>query len=153
MPTDHQPPDLMTAQEFFSRVGELLAGRWDGPLSFRLIIQPLIAVILAVRAGLLDARAGRPPYFFWAVFTNPARRPELLRLVWQDVGKIFITAVIVDLIYGLIVHRWIYPGLTLLVATILAFIPYLLVRGPTTRIARRIRQRKKGKITHEKPIQ
>ena len=70
------------------------------------------------------------------MFTNPARRPELLRLVWQDVGKVFMVAVALDVIYELIVYRWVYPGQALIVATVLAIIPYLLIRGPITRVAR-----------------
>jgi hypothetical protein len=126
----------MTIQEFFSRVWEMLIGRLDGPLTFRLLMQPAVAVILAIRAGLRDAREGRPPYFFWSVFTNPVRRPELFRLVWQDVGKVFVVAIALDVIYELIVYRWVYPGQALIVATVLAIIPYLLIRGPITRVAR-----------------
>jgi hypothetical protein len=129
----------MTIQEFFSRVWEMLIGRVSGPLTFRLLMQPAVAVILAIRVGLRDAREGRPPYFFWSVFTNQARRPELLRLAWHDVGKVFMVAVALDVIYELIVYRWVYPGQALIVATVLAIIPYLLIRGPITRLARRLR--------------
>jgi hypothetical protein len=129
----------MTIQEFFSRVWEMLIGRVNGPLTFRLVMQPAVAVFLAIRVGLRDAREGRQPYFFWSVFANQARRPELFRLVWQDVGKVFMVAVALDVIYELIVYRWVYPGQALIVATVLAIIPYLLIRGPITRLARRLR--------------
>jgi hypothetical protein len=52
------------------------------------------------------------------------------------VGKIFIIAVIIDLVEQFIVLRWFYPGEAVLVAFILACIPYLLIRGPVNRIAR-----------------
>jgi hypothetical protein len=42
-----------------------------------------------------------------------------------------------DVIYQWIVQRWIYPGETLIVAMALAVIPYLLLRGPVNRLARR----------------
>jgi hypothetical protein len=128
----------MTTEEFLTRVWEMLIGRADGPLTFRLIFQPTVAAILAIRAGLRDAREDRPPYFFWAVFSNPARRPELLRLLWKDVGKVFIVALVLDVIYELIVHHWVYPGQALIVAIVLAIIPYLLIRGPVTRIMHRV---------------
>jgi hypothetical protein len=127
----------MTTQEFFARVWEMLIGRADGPMTFRLIFQPIAAVIFAIRVGLRDAREGRPPYFFWSVFTNPARRPELLGQVRKDVGKVFIIALALDVIYELIVYRWVYPGQAVIVATVLAIIPYLLIRGPVTRAVRR----------------
>jgi len=38
---------------------EDLIGRLGGPITLRLILQPTIAVILAIRDGLKDAKAGR----------------------------------------------------------------------------------------------
>ena len=78
----------------------------------------------------------RPPYF-WAVFTLPDRRSEMLRDGWKSVGKIFVIAIIIDLVAQLIDFRWFYPGEALLVAFILACIPYLLIRGAVNRVARR----------------
>jgi hypothetical protein len=51
--------------------------------------------------------------------------------------KIFILAVILELVYLLTVFRWIYPLESLVVAAILALLPYLLLRGPVNRIARK----------------
>ena len=126
----------MTAQEFFARVWEMLIGRVDGPFTLRLLIQPTVAAIFAIRAGWRDARENRPPYLL-SLFTNLATRHDLLRQGWADVGKVFVVAVILDLVYEAIVYRWVYPGQALIVAAVLAFIPYLLIRGPATRIARR----------------
>ena len=131
----------MTLPEFLARHWRMLVGRLQGPLSFRFIMQPLVAVILAIRVGARDAREGRRPYFFWAIFTDPVRRQELIQLAWKDVGKVFVAAIVLDVAYELIVHRWIYPGQALIVAVSLAVIPYLLVRGPVTRILRRVRAR------------
>ena len=127
----------MTVQEFFARVGEMLIGRVDGPFNFRVLVQPTVAAILAIRAGLRDARDNRPPFLFWAIFTNPRARHDLPRQGWKDVGKVFIVAIVLDVTYELIVYRWVYPGQALIVAAVLAFIPYLVIRGPVTRIARR----------------
>jgi hypothetical protein len=69
-----------------------------------LIIQPTVATILAVWAGLKDAREGRAPYF-WVIFSNPAHRHDLLRQGWKDVGKVFILAAVLDVIYQFIVVR------------------------------------------------
>jgi hypothetical protein len=93
-----------------------------------------MAAVFAVRAGLKDAREERPPYF-WAIFTHSNQRSDMLRDGWKSVGKIFVIAVIIDLVEQFIVFRWFYPGEALLVAFILAFIPYLLIRGPVNRIA------------------
>jgi hypothetical protein len=122
--------------ELYNWVLNNLVGRVDGPLKFRLILQPIVATIFAVRAGLQDAREGRVPYF-WAIFTEPERRGELIREGWQAVAKVFILATVMDLIYQYLVLGWIYPVAALFVAFLLAFVPYLLIRGPVNRIARR----------------
>jgi hypothetical protein len=74
-----------------------------------------------------------PPCF---IVTDPIHRRELLRESWHDVARLFVVAVIIDMVYELIVFRWIYPGQALIVAAILAFPSYLLLRGPADRIAR-----------------
>ena len=121
--------------DVFIRMWTNLIGRVGGPLTFRLILQPAVAIFFAIRDGLQDARQGRPAYF-WALFTEPAHRRDLLREGWKAVAKVFVMAFIIDVIYQLIVLRWIYPGEALLTAFILAFVPYLLVRGPVNRVAR-----------------
>lgn len=118
------------------RVWSDLIGRVDGPFAFRLIIQPIVASILAVRAGLKDAREGRTPHF-WAIVTDPVRRRALLLETWRQVAKVFIAAVTIDVIYEIVVFRWVYPVQALIVATVLAVVPYLVIRGPVNRLARR----------------
>jgi hypothetical protein len=112
-----------------------LFGRLDGPLHFRFFVQPTMAIIFAVIDGLKDAKLGRPAYF-WAMVKNRDQRKELLRVGWKRVAKIFILAVILDVIYQIKVYHWFYPGETLVVAIFLAIIPYFLVRGPVNRIAK-----------------
>jgi hypothetical protein len=119
------------ATRFFTQ----LVGRVHGPMHFRLILQPLMAIIFAVKDGIKDAHAGRPP-FFWGLFTEPQHRPEMLRTGWKSVGKVFILALILDAIYQYIEIRWFYPGEAIAVAVILAIVPYTLLRGPVNRLAR-----------------
>ena len=124
-------------EEAFWRGWENLVGRPGGPMSFRFIMQPAVALFLAIRAGLKDARSGQAP-FLWAVFSNPAHRRELLRQGWKDVGTVFIVALVLDAVYQVIVHSGIYTLELLLAATILALVPYVLLRGLVTRLARRL---------------
>ena len=42
--------------ETIARGLENLFGRWGGPMSFRLLLQPAVAIFFAVRAGIRDAR-------------------------------------------------------------------------------------------------
>ena len=73
--------------------------------------------------------------YFWSFFTEPTHRREMLRNGWRSVGKVFCLAIVLDLVYQVIVLRWFYPIETLLVAFLLAIVPYLLVRGPANRLA------------------
>lgn len=123
-------------EEAIRRGWENLIGRSDGPMNFRLIIQPAVAILFAIRAGLRDARNGQPP-FLWAIFSDPGQRRELLRQGWKDVGTVFIVALILDSIYQVIVHSGIYTLELLITATILAIVPYAMIRGLVTRIVRR----------------
>jgi hypothetical protein len=127
----------VTIQEYFAAIWAMLIGRADGPLTLRLVFQPTVAVVLAIGAGLKDAREGRTPYL-WSMFTSPGQRMQLLREGWKDIGKVFVIAVVLDVVYALIVHRWIFPGQALLVGTVLAILPYVLIRGAITRVVRRV---------------
>jgi hypothetical protein len=119
--------------EVWNRVVGSLFARLDGPLHFRFFMQPSMAIIFAVIDGIKDAKLGRPAYF-WAMVKDPDQRKELLKIGWKRIGKIFIFAVVLDVIYQIKVYHWFYPGETLIVAVLLAIVPYLLVRGPINRL-------------------
>jgi len=122
-----------------------LANRVGGPMTFRIILQPLMATLLALRAGLNDARENRPPYF-WTLLTDPSQRVDLIGHGWKAVGRVFILAIVMDVIYQLIVVRWVYPLETIIVAIMLAVVPYLLIRGPVNRVARWWFRRRKASV-------
>jgi hypothetical protein len=58
----------------------------------------------------------------------------MLRNLWTIAAKIFVVAVVLDVGYQLIVLRWIYPVETLIVATMLALVPCMVVRACGNRI-------------------
>jgi len=118
-------------------IWSMLIGRADGPLAFRFIFQPTVAAVLAIRAALRDVRRDEVP-FLWSVFKNKTQRRQLIREAWKDIASVFIIALLLDVIYALTVHSWLYPGQTLLVATILSIVPYVLIRGPVTRLIVRL---------------
>jgi hypothetical protein len=122
--------------EMFQRLWTDLVDRIGGPLSFRLILQPLMAVVLAVRSGFRDARTGRRPYLV-VLFSGGVEIRDQLRHGWGDIGRVFILAIVIDAIYQAIVLRWFYPGEALITAVVLAILPYTLLRGPAARVARR----------------
>ena len=120
--------------DLLARIWEHLGGRIGGPLSFRLLLQPTVASVFAIRDGLADARTGRPPYF-WTILTHATDRRALLREGWKAGAKVFLFAVIIDAVYQVMVFRWMYPSELLLLAFLLACVPYLLIRGPANRLA------------------
>ncbi|MGA9584326.1 MAG: hypothetical protein WBQ95_03305, partial [Terracidiphilus sp.] len=117
------------------RVGSQLIGRVTGPMKFRLVLQPCMATFFAIRSGLADAKAGNPPYF-WTILTDPEQRASLLRDGWKSVGKVFILAIVLDVVYQIIELRFVYVGEAITVAFLLAILPYLALRGVVTRLAR-----------------
>jgi hypothetical protein len=115
-------------------VGDFL-GRASGPMHLRLILQPIIAAFLAIKAMKRDADAGEPP-FLWELFTRPDQRARLVESAWRDIGKIFIVAIVLDTAYQFLVLRSFHIVQTLIVGIVLAILPYLLVRGPVARLVR-----------------
>lgn len=107
--------------------------RPGGTMTFRFILQPAMAAIAAFRDGLKDARAGRSPYL-WTVLANPAERMGRLNEGLISTAQIILLGLVMDAIYQFIVLKTFYPGQAVVVALVLAFIPYVLLRGPVARI-------------------
>jgi hypothetical protein len=122
--------------DIWARLVGNMVDRVTGPMQFRLFLQPVMAAIFAVIAGLKDAKAGNPP-FFWAIFTDPTHRVALFKDGWKSVGKVFVLAIVLDVVYQVIELRFVYPLEAIIVAILLAIVPYLLLRGLVTRLARR----------------
>lgn len=122
--------------DMWTRVADQLMARVSGPMHFRLYLQPIMAAVFAVIAGLKDARLGRPPYF-WSLITHPAERKEMLKDGWKSVGRVFILALVLDAIYQVWVLHFFYVGEAIIVAILLAIVPYLILRGIVTRIAQK----------------
>jgi hypothetical protein len=118
------------------RVGSQLLARVSGPMKFRLVLQPAMAAFFAIRAGLADARAGKTPYF-WCLLSDPGQRVDMIKEGWKSVGRVFILALVLDAVYQMIVLHFVYPGEMIIVAFVLAIVPYLVLRGLVTRIARK----------------
>jgi hypothetical protein len=122
-------------------IAEILARGWadflarlDGPLHLRFVVQPLVAMLLGVRAGLRDARTGEPP-FLWTVVRSPERRRERVADGLRDVTSVVVVAAVLDAAYQLVVHGGIFLFELLFTVAVLAIVPYALVRGPVARWA------------------
>jgi hypothetical protein len=127
--------------EALRQAWEDIFGRIDGPMSFRIIIQPVMATFLAIRAGWTDAREGRAIHF-WTLASEPAQTRVMLRNLWRIAGKVFLVALVLDALYQIIVLHWIYPVQALIVATLLALVPCMLVRAVGNLIVTLARRRR-----------
>lgn len=119
-----------------SRAIEQLFGRASGPFHIRLLLQPIVSITFAVRAGLRDARLGNPP-FLWEFVDDIGQRKRLVKSVWKDVGTLAVVAFSLDFVYQLIALKTFYWLQALIVMFTLALLPYLFLRGLVTRLARR----------------
>jgi hypothetical protein len=132
----------MDGGEFMSTLLGMIGRGWanflarpNGSLSLRFYIQPTMASLLALRAGIEDARQGRQGYL-WAIFTRPQRRLQLLHEGWRGAMTPFLLALALDSAYQIMTIRFVYPLELLFTATLLALVPYALLRGPFNRLAR-----------------
>jgi hypothetical protein len=105
-------------------------------MRFRFILKPLMAAIVAIRDGLKDARTGSLPYF-WTMLGNQRERTRRLNEGLNATARIILLGLVMDAIYQGIGLRQFYPAEAVIVALLFAFVPYVIMRGPAARIARR----------------
>src|SRR5215471_16655196 len=131
----------MSLDELLIRFWSEIGARPHGPMAFRFFLQPAVTTFFACRDGIRAARKGNPAYL-WALFVWSGHRRELLREAWRSVGRIFMMAVVIDLIYQAFVLRGLRPLQAVFVGVLLGVLPYVVLRGPVNRVASRILQRK-----------
>jgi hypothetical protein len=119
---------------------EELPQRFTGPGRLRFILQPMVAIILGIRGGLVDAKAGNPPYLFGLLF-GAERRRELLRSGVAAIRNLVALGIIMDIVFQLIIYHSVHPGAAVVIGPILICFPYALSRALTTRLSRRAGQR------------
>jgi hypothetical protein len=104
-------------------------------LALRFILQPAVSSSLAIRDGIRDARAARPP-FLSTLLLDSTRRGALAKEALDAVATIMLVAIALDVIYQLATFKTVYPIESLIIGLLLGLVPYSLIRGPTARIAR-----------------
>jgi hypothetical protein len=117
------------------RIWRDIAARPGGPMTFRFILQPCMAAIAAFHDGAKDARLGRSPYL-WTLLSHPDGSTGRLREGLIATARIILLGFAMDGIYQWRVLGTFYPGEMLLIAILLAFLPYLLLRGAFARLVR-----------------
>ena len=113
-----------------------IVARPGGPMSFRFVLQPMMAAIVALRDGINDARLGRMPYLY-AIIRGVEGTGDR---VWEgrlSTARILILGVVMDVAYQVIFLGQFHPAESAFTAVLLVFVPYALLRGPFARAARR----------------
>jgi hypothetical protein len=121
--------------EVVERIWRQLIERTGGTMTFRFILQPAMATIAALHDGVMDARTGRTPYL-WTLLTNPSERGGRVAEGLISTGRVLLLGLAMDTLYQLIEFGRFYPSEAVIIALLLAFLPYVLLRGPIERIAR-----------------
>jgi hypothetical protein len=119
------------SHEFFEQIPMRLAG----PGRFRFFFQPLFAMILGVRSGIADAKAGRPPYLYGILFDSESRG-ELAASAFRDVVNLLLMGILLDSLFQWVLIGASYPGAALVVGPVLIVTPYALSRALANRVVR-----------------
>ncbi len=120
---------------FFDSLTRDLTGRgiFGGNFQFRLIIQPLAAILLGIKVGIRDARAGDQP-FFKALLSSKGERGQLLGKAVRDALIPLAIAFIIDSILQRLINGRIHPLQSVIVGGLLVFLPFVIVRALTNRV-------------------
>jgi hypothetical protein len=120
--------------EELARVWRNIVARPSGPMTFRFVLQPVMASVAALRNGVADARLGRTPYLSAILFGAEGRGSRL----WEGIvstARILILGVVMDVVYQVFFLGEFFPAEAAIIAVLLAFVPYALLRDPIGRVA------------------
>jgi hypothetical protein len=109
--------------------------RLSGPGWFRFILQPSIAVILGIRNGIADARAGHPPYL-WGIIFHRETRGALVASGFGVIVNLVLMGILLDSIFQWFILGISYPGAAVLIGPTLIAGPYAVARAWANRWAR-----------------
>lgn len=128
---------LEVQQRFWSDIFE----RVGGPMSFRFFLQPAMAFLAALPDGIADARQGHSS-FFWTDRGDPTLRRGRLRQGLTSTARVVLLGISMDVIYQLRELDQFYPAEAVVMAILLAVIPYFVFRWIVERVASRWLARK-----------
>lgn len=112
-----------------------------GPGALRFVVQPLIAIALAIRDGRLDATAGFDPFFYRLAFGKGGRR-DLWHSAWRTLLVPFLIAFAIDSVLQAVLMGSYRFRSSLGVAILVIALPYSLARSATCRLVRLSRRRR-----------
>ena len=105
---------------------------FGGRFQIRLILQPVLAILLGIRFGIRDAKAGRLP-FFQSLLHEKGDRGKILKDAARDALIPLVVALIIDSILQHLINGRVRPFAAAVVGGILVFVPFLIVRALVNR--------------------
>ena len=117
---------------FWQGIMETARGRGQ----LRLILQPIMAIILGLRLGIADAKAGDDP-FVMRLFITGKGRARLAKDALMDVIVPFALAVVIDGVLQYLALGHVRPLAAIVVGAALIWVPFSVSRAFTNRIYRR----------------
>jgi hypothetical protein len=124
---------------------------FGGPGNLRFFVQPAIALLLGLRDGRNDARAGRPPYFL-TVLRSAGRRLDRLREGLRAIVVPLSVAFALDLVLQYVIREQLRLWAAFVYVLIFVTLPYVLARGLANRGLRRHRgEASRLALRHEHP--
>ena len=112
---------------------ELVMRVRDGPMQFRFLLQPAMAVFLGIRDGLADSRRGAPP-FLWGLLWHAADRGALFRALLRRLRGPVLIASTLDAVAQYLMFGYVRPLSAVLVGSTLMALPYCNARGLANRL-------------------
>jgi hypothetical protein len=119
----------MSFAEFWEDMMRNLGGRGQ----FRLFLQPAMAILLGIRLGFADAKAGHAP-FFLRLFHGSGQRGSLLKQTLRDAAIPLCVALAVDAVLQFLTLPRVRPLGLLFVAVLLVWLPFTLSRAFSNRL-------------------
>lgn len=108
--------------------------RIHGPMTFRFYLQPTMALLAALPDGIRDARLGHKS-FFWSALGNENVAIGRLREGLASIARVVLLGISMDVIYQFKALDRFYPVEALMMAILLAIIPYFIFRWIVERAA------------------
>jgi hypothetical protein len=117
----------------FDQIVNNIIATITGPLGFRFILQPTVAILLAIRDGRIDAQLKKAPFLFDSI-TNPTHRRTNIRSALRSILTSIIVGIITDAIAQHLIFHQVRIVSAVFVGCIVISLPYLIMRGLTNRI-------------------
>lgn len=122
---------LQTHERFWADI----VGRLHGPMTIRFYLQPTMALIAALHDGIRDARQGHKA-FFWTALWDPTQERGRLRQGIIATSRTALLGLGMDTLYQIRVFDAFRPIEAVMMALLLAVIPYFIFRWVIEHVAR-----------------